>query len=190
MAYKRQFKQHSAESPDTDNPAARNVFDVPTPGVNVEPEAPKPFEPVHVEAKFTTEKIHVEDSKAMDDGLQKLLDYMPADCKELILEYVASMQIPLWHAIGGYIVRCREEGTLFAPVILPDWQEMVPANAIRACSTCGEALSPTTWGQRYCCEYCYFGKLSSFGHADKCALTKEKHRDPITEPILTEAIGA
>jgi hypothetical protein len=183
MAYNKKFKMHNPDAADgTENTNNTVTFEPAAPRMNpAEPEAPrKPFEPVHVEAKFTPEYIHVEDTKVMNDGMEKLLLYLPDDCRDLIREYCKNLDIPLWQAIGGYVVRAREEGTLFSPIILPDWEEMLPGNALRACKTCGDPLKPTTWGQRYCCEYCYFGKLSVFGHKEDCAIAKEAINAPAT----------
>jgi hypothetical protein len=127
-----------------------------------------------VDPKFVPEKIQNDDHDLMNSGCEKLLDYLPDDCRELITEFVKSYEgtVPLWQVIGGYVLRSRESGQMFAPLILPDWQEMVSPRTARPCDTCGEAIQPTTWSQKHCCNACYFGKLATLGHNEDCALKK------------------
>lgn len=130
------------------------------------------FQPKIVEAKYQPEVIKREDVDSMTAGLQRLMEYLPEDVSQLIGEYCKSTDTPLWMAIGGYVMRSREDGTLMAPVVMPEWQDMIPASSLRACGTCGDPLKPVVWSQRFCCNSCYFGNVGKNGHSENCALVK------------------
>lgn len=182
MAARRTFKPNNPDGV-ADGPI-KNTIEIPATvaevaGIGIdEPQPvtrPVEFIPTVVQPKFEPEKASHADQDLMNAGCEKMLDYLPEDCRELIVEFIKSYEgsVPLWQAIAGYVLRSREAGQMFSPLILPEWQEMVSPRSLRPCDTCGEAMKPITWSQKHCCNACYFAKLDVSGHSDHCALDKE-----------------
>lgn len=116
------------------------------------------------------ERIHEADVDLMNRACARMLDYVPNDCAELVAEYVESSGTPVWQVIAGYMLRSREMGTLFSPVVLPEWTAMVSPKGVRPCEFCGAGMHAKTWGQTRCCNNCVAGKVKELGHNDNCAL--------------------
>jgi len=190
VAERKQFRDNPSEETVSPQGIARSAstrvntsFELPAnptppPTAELPPPMPRPIVkdelPKIVPPKMTPAKIRASDEMVMNAGAEKLLEYLPDDAKELVLEYRASQDVPLWQVIGGYVMRCRDNGEMFAGNILPDWTDMIAPNAVRACGTCGDPMKPQLQGQTFCCNFCASGKRSTLGHNETCALTHEK----------------
>ena len=129
--------------------------------------------PKLVTPRYTPGQIQSDEVNAMNIGCEKMLEYLPDDCSELIREYQHSSEAPLWQVVAGYAMRAREQGQLFSPYILPDWAEMISPNSIRACGTCGEPMKPQFNGNTFCCNRCASDRLAALGgHNDDCTLQR------------------
>ena len=131
-----------------------------------------PAPPIIVQQRFQPDRIPESEIQQMNQALEYLLAYLPLDASELVREYQLQYGYPLWQIVGGYIMRCRENGDMMSPNILPDWEEMISPNAPRSCDKCNGVMKREIWSQIYCCDACFFDKVDSVGHSATCSIMK------------------
>ena len=106
----------------------------------------------------------------LNDASEILMEYLPTDTVSMVREAAEKMSVPLWQMILGYVMRCDDGRLWFSPHLLSQWATGGRADAARACGTCGKEFVSRFPDAAYCCERCYFGKLSEFGHNHDCSL--------------------
>lgn len=101
-----------------------------------------------------------------------LIQYLPEETQALIREASEQMKLPIWQMLLGYAMRSRERDEVFFPVILSMWEHTLPANAPRPCGKCGLIFTSRFGESKYCCNPCFFDKLSKLGHTEDCPTRK------------------
>ena len=97
-----------------------------------------------------------------------LLSYMPDDAQRLIREASETFNVPLWHMLLGYTMRCYDSMLTFSPYILSSWEGGGRPNAARKCHNCEMMFESRFQDARFCCNNCFFRKTDEKGHTDKC----------------------
>jgi len=108
----------------------------------------------------------------LEKAAELLMRYLPDETQVLIREAHEQLKLPFWQMLLGYAMRARERDEVFWPVILSMWENALPADAPRPCATCGSIFRSKFGDGLYCCNPCFFGKLSVKGHAEECPTRK------------------
>ena len=183
---RKQFKQHSPDSggkfdreialPDVAvPPVTEGLGPIHTAIIGVTESAPTAPPAPMGQIRFTPKqptfvpiKMRDEEYADLNAAARKLMEYLPEeDLSAMIEECAGNIDAPVWQVILGYVLRAREDGAIFAPVILPDWQVMVNPKGAKACGTCGERMLSKNWVDGYCCNECSQGLQI---HGEACML--------------------
>lgn len=108
-----------------------------------------------------------------EEAAEVLMGYLPKDTVERIREARESFQIPIWHLLLGYVMKCRDREEIWSPLILSMWENGLPASSPRPCKSCGHMFVGPVPEAAYCCTPCFFGKLPEFGHSENCHIGKK-----------------
>jgi len=104
---------------------------------------------------------------------EALLAYLPADAQKLVREAAGLQGREIWHVLLGYALRAYERFDMFMYSHLDSWERQVKPTEPWPCSTCQALMWSRFPEAQYCCNACYFGKLSEKGHGENCLVSAQ-----------------
>mgnify|MGYP001599791504 CR=1 FL=1 len=105
---------------------------------------------------------------SLDEAAEVLAKMLPPDTLLFIREASDSLKAPLWQMLCGYTMNCADRMQLFTPHLMSAWTIGEGATRERKCESCGLEFGSSTPDARFCCDRCYFEKLSELGHSENC----------------------
>lgn len=115
-----------------------------------------------------TQGIELHPGDRLDAACEVLMEYLPVETQERIREAKEGRDVPLWHMILGYVMRCRDREEVWSPHLLSMWDNGLPASAPRPCKNCKKMFTHRFSEASYCCDHCAFEKIPEKGHTTDC----------------------
>lgn len=121
------------------------------------------------------EPVLTPQAKAEEAALY-LLSFLPKDAMAVIEDAAHGLNIPVWQAMMGFLMRCYDQmllqASVYSPYILGNWDQAVAAGSPRECEACHQMFEAGQHDARFCCSRCYFGKVAAQGHDPACPTRK------------------